>query len=182
MRQNGTRKSAFMTTIPKAFLLFSTLVPLAFGQGTQIGGLIGRGGIARLFENSAYHVVAGVEGCVLCGGRLGLFLEYHHWQKTGTGTDQPAALDLAGGGLRIQGKGERIRPFFDLGLLAGSEKTDRLVMPFDKTRRSVAGGLLGFGVAISLTPHWYVRPVARIVGLSSSEYGGFGGVAVGYRF
>lgn len=158
------------------------LAPFGFGQSTQVGGLIGRGGVAQLFENSAYHVVAGVESCFLCGGRLGLFMEYHHWQKTGMGTDQPVSLDLVGGGLRIQGKGARIRPFFDIGFVAGAEERDRPILPFDKTRQRVVGGLLGFGAAISITDHWYVRPMGRIIGLSSSEYGGFGGVAVGYRF
>ena len=166
----------------RCLVVWLALAPFGFGQSTQAGGLVGRGGVAQLFENSAYHVVAGVEGCVLCGGRLGLFMEYHHWQKTGVGTDQPASLDLAGGGLRIQGKGARVRPFFDIGFVAGSEERDRPILPFDKTRQGVVGGLLGFGAAISITDHWYVRPMGRIIGLSSSEYGGFGGVAVGYRF
>jgi len=163
-------------------LVFLALATLAFGQSTQIGGMIGRGGVAQLFENSAYHVVAGVESCVLCGGRLGLFMEYHHWQKTGVGTDQPVSLDLAGGGLRIQGKGARVRPFFDMGFVAGTEETARSILPFNDTHQGVVGGLLGFGVAISITEHWYVRPMGRIIGLSTSEFGGFGGLAVGYRF
>lgn len=182
MSSEKTHTPSFTSLTLRSLFVFLSFAPFAFGQSTQIGGMIGRGGVAQLFENSAYHVVAGVEGCVLCGGRLGLFLEYHHWQKTGVGTDQPVSLDLAGGGLRIQGKGERVRPFFDLGLLAGSEEKDRPILPFNKTRQGIAGGLLGFGAAISITEHWYVRPLARIIGLSSSEYGGFGGVAVGYRF
>jgi hypothetical protein len=165
-----------------SLLVFLSLAPLALGQSTQIGGLIGRGGVVQLFENSAYHVVAGVEGCVWCGGRLGLFMEFHHWQKTGEGTDQPVSLDLAGGGLRIQGKGARLRPFFDIGFTAGTEEKDHPILPFNRAHQGVVGGLLGFGVAISITEHWYVRPLGRIIGLSSSEYGGFGGVAVGYRF
>jgi hypothetical protein len=168
--------------ILKSLLVFLSLSPFAIGQKTQIGGLIGRGGIAQLFENSAYHFVAGVEGCALCGGRFGLFMEYHHWQKTGVGTDQPLSLDLAAGGLRIQGKGERLRPFFDIGLVAGTEKKDRFILPFTQQSQGVAGGMLGFGAAISITEHWYVRPLARLVVLSSAEFGGFAGVAVGYRF
>ena len=58
--------------------------PLGFGLNSQIGGLIGRGGIFQLFENSTHHVAAGVEGCVLCGGRLGFPSEFRcgalcHW-------------------------------------------------------------------------------------------------------
>ncbi len=175
---------ASMLTGPTLSGLFALLflAPQASGQSTQIGGLIGRGGVAQLFENSAYHVVAGVEGCVFCGGRRGLFLEFHHWQKTGMGTDQPVSLNLGAGGLRIQGKGARVRPFFDLGFTAGTEEKDRPILPFNKTHQGVVGGLLGFGAAISITEHWYVRPLGRIIGLSSSEYGGFGGVAVGCRF
>lgn len=166
----------------KSFLVFLALNPFAFGQNTQIGGMIGRGGIAQLFENSAYHVVAGVEGCVLCGGRFGLFMEYHHWQKTGVGTDQPVSLDLGSGGLRIQGKGARVRPFLDVGFLAGTEKKDRFTLPITQESHGVAGGVLGFGAAISITEHWYIRPLGRIVVLSTSEFGGFAGAAVGYRF
>jgi hypothetical protein len=154
----------------------------AFAQDTQIGGLIGRGGMARLFENSAYHVVAGVEACFLCGGRLGVFGEYHHWTKTGVGTDEPVSLDLAGGGLRIQGKGLRVRPFFDFGLLAGVERNDQYSPVAGNRSHAVAAGTLGFGAAISLSKHWYVRPLARIVVLSTPEVGGFGGASIGYRF
>lgn len=163
-------------------LVFLSLASVVLGQGTEIGGLIGRGGAARFFDSSAYHVVAGVESCVWCGGRAGLFMEFHHWQRTGVGTDQPVSLDLAGGGLRIQGKGARLRPFLDFGLTAGTVEEDRRILPFNQARQGVAGGLLGFGAAISITEHWYVRPTARIIGLSSTEFGGFGGVAVGYRF
>ncbi|MGE5568746.1 MAG: hypothetical protein ACM3S5_06885 [Rhodospirillales bacterium] len=166
----------------KGLVAFLSLAALASGQNTQIGGMTGGGGAVKLFENSAYHVVAGVESCLLCGGRFGLVLEYHHWQKTGTGTDQPVTLDLAGGGVRIQGTGRRVRPFLDFSFVAGTEVKDRPVIPFDKTRQGVYGGLLGVGATIPITRHWYVRPMARIIGLSSAEYGGFGGVGVGYSF
>ncbi len=166
----------------RCLLLFLLIAPLAVAQSTQIGGMIGRGGIARLFENSAYHVVAGVEACVLCGGRLGVFGEYHHWTKTGVGTDEPVSLDLAGGGLRIQGKGWRVRPFLDFGLLAGTERNAQIFPLSGNRSHAVGGGTLGFGAAISLSRHWYVRPLARIVVLSTPEFGGFGGASVGYRF
>jgi len=140
-------------------VVFLALAPLAIAQGTQIGGMIGRGGAARLFETSAYHFVAGVEGCVLCSGRLGLFLEYHHWRKISSGTDNPASLDLAGGGLRIQGKGKRVRPFFDVGLAGGVERNDLYFLPRGRASHAVACGMLGFGAAISVSEHWYVEPV-----------------------
>ena len=163
-------------------LVFLALAPLAFAQRTQIGGVIGRGGVAQLFENSAYHFVAGVEGCVLCGGRLGLFLEYHHWNKISSGTDSPTSLDLAGGGLRIQGKGERVRPFFDIGITGGVERDYRSPIMGARASHALTGGILGFGAAISVSEHWYIRPLARIVGLSTPEFGGFAGASVGYRF
>ena len=166
----------------RCLLLLLLIAPLAVAQNTQVGGLIGGGGLAQLFENSAYHGVAGVEACFRCGGRLGVFGEYHHWTKTGAGTGEPVGLDLAGGGLRIQGQGGRVRPFFDFGLLAGVERNDQ-IFPLAGTRsHAVGGGMLGFGAAISLTRHWYVRPFARIVVLSTPEFGGFGGASVGYRF
>jgi hypothetical protein len=166
----------------RCFLLFLMIAPLAWAQSTQIGGMIGRGGLARLFESSSYHAVAGVEACVLCGSRLGLFAEYHHWTRTGAGAGEPVGMDLAGGGLRIQGKGERVRPFLDFGLMAGAERKDRIFPLLGRQSEAVAAGTLGFGAAISITEHWYVRPLARIVVLSSLEFGGFGGASVGYRF
>lgn len=166
----------------RSLFLFLLVAPFAVAQDTQFGGLIGRGGLAQLFENSAYHVVAGVEASVRCGGHLGVFGEYNHWTKTGVGTDEPVGLDLAGGGLRIQGTGNRVRPFFDFGLLAGVERNDQ-IFPLVGTRSHVGGGgMLGFGAAIPLSRHWYVRPFTRIVVLSTPEFGGFGGASAGYRF
>jgi hypothetical protein len=166
----------------RCLLLLLVIAPLAVAQNNQIGGMIGRGGMAQLFENSAYHVVAGVEACVLCGGRLGVFGEYHHWKKTGVGTDEPVSLDLAGGGLRVQGKGRRVRPFVDFGMLAGVERNNTAFLFIVDRSHAVVAGTLGFGAAISITEHWYVRPLARTIVLSSLEFGGFGGASVGYRF
>jgi hypothetical protein len=179
---SATTTPVYTDSMRRCVLLFLVIAPLAIAQNNQIGGMIGRGGIAQLFENSAYHVVAGVEACVLCGGRLGVFGEYHHWTKTGVGTDEPIGLDLAGGGLRIQGKGRRVRPFFDFGMLAGVERNDRIFALSGTGSHAVAAGTLGFGAAISITEHWYVRPLARIVVLTSMEFGGFGGASVGHRF
>ena len=167
----------------KRFLLLLTFASVALAQRTQIGGVIGRGGAAHFLENSAYHVVVGVEGCVLCGGRVGLFLEYNHWQMTGSGTDNPVSLDLAGGGLRVQGKGDRVRPFFDVGMVAGVERYDRPgFVPYVRYSDAVVGAMLGVGTAISLSEHWYVRPMARFGILSTLDFAGFAGASVGYRF
>jgi hypothetical protein len=158
------------------------VAPLAFPQKTQIGGMIGRGEVVKMLDHSASHVVAGVEACILCGGRLGVFGEYHHWTRTGVGADEPVSLDLAGGGLRIQGKGKRVRPFLDFGLMAGAERNHWSSVPAVDRSHTVVAGALGFGVAISITEHWYVRPLARVLVISTPEGGGFGGVSVGYRF
>ena len=42
----------------------------------------------------------------------------------------PSLSDLGGGGLRFQGKGARVRPFFDVGFVAGAEQRDRAFLPF----------------------------------------------------
>ena len=110
------------------FLL--AVASLAYAQDTQIGGTAGVGRFWKYRWNSANYFLAGVEACVKCGGRHGLFLEYNHWSRTGegSGTYPAVSLDLAGVGWRIQGKGERVRPFFDVGFLAGGKRrqTQRL--------------------------------------------------------
>jgi len=168
----------------KRLWVLLALTPLALAQRTQVGAVIGRGGAAHFLENSAYHVVAGVEGCFLCGGRVGLWADYNHWQMTGVrGSGNPVSLDLAGGGLRVQGTGDRIRPFFDAGLAAGVERYDRPgFVPYVKYTDGVVGAMLGFGAAISLSEHWYVRPVGRFGILSTLDFAGFGGASIGYRF
>ncbi len=150
--------------------------PFALAQNTQFGAMLGRGGAVQLFETSAYHFVAGAETCFLCEGRFGLYADYHHWRKTGKGTDSPVSLDLAGGGLRIQGRGRRVRPFFDAGVAAGVESR------YLGGPRPVTGGVLGAGATILLGRHAYIRPLIRITGLSSGEAGGFAGASIGYRF
>jgi len=162
-------------------LLLLSVAPLAFAQNTQIGALIGRGGVAKLRDDSAHHVVLGVESCFRCAGHLGLFLEYHHWSKTGSGSGNPTKLDLAGAGLRIQGTGNRVRPFFDVGGFVGA-RPRRYFLPQGEESLTLAAALVGFGAAISISEHWYVRPVARVGVLSTNEVAGFAGASVGYRF
>lgn len=165
----------------RLLLAILALPVFAFSQSTQVGGFIAGGGSFRLFETSAHHFVAGAEACLLCGGRLGLFLEYQHWAKLGVGTDRPLSMDLASAGLRIQGKGARVRPFFDIGVIGGGERVD-YYYPFNLETHAVGGGVIGFGAAVSLGERWYIRPMAKIVVLSSAEVGGFAGASLGYRF
>lgn len=174
--------AAYTLAVRTVLPLLLAAASCAPGQNTQLGAVLGRGGVARLFETSAYMVVGGVEGCVRCGGRLGLFFGYDHWERTGPASDHPASLDLAGGGLRVQGKGARFRPFLDFGLVAGRTQDNRGLPASSMESRGAAGGQIGFGVAISVSEHWYVRPFAKIVGLSSSEFGGYAGASAGYRF
>lgn len=75
-----------------------------------------------------------------------------------------------------------MRPFFDAGLAAGVERNDLDFPLGGRASRAVVGGMLGFGAAISVSEHWYVRPLGRIVGLSTTEVGGFAGASAGYRF
>ncbi len=165
----------------KCLLLLLVVAPLAFAQDTQFGALVGLGGVAKLRDDSAHHVVLGVEGCVRCAGHLGLFLEYHHWTKTGSGGGNPTKLDLAGAGLRIQGTGSRVRPFFDVGGFVGA-RPRRYFLPQGAESLSLVAVLVGFGAAISVSEHWYVRPMARLGVLSTNEVAGFAGASVGYRF
>ena len=168
----------------RGFLILLAFAQLALAQRTQFGGVIGGGGAAQFFENSAYHMVTGVEGCVLCAGHVGIWLEYtHRWMTGRPGSGNPRSLDLAGGGLRIQGTGDRIRPFLDAGLVGGVERIDRPgFVPYLRYSNGVVGGMLGFGAAISITEHWYVRPMGRVGVLSTMELAGFAGASVGYRF
>ncbi len=169
-------------------ILSKWLLPLAFvsaalGQNTQVGGFIGYGGAAKLFEDSSYLVVGGAEACVLCGGRTGFFLEYQHWGATGNRfSGNPRSLDLVGGGFRVQGKGSRVRPFFDVGLMGGRERNDLRTIPPRIESKGVLAGILGFGAAISVTERVYIRPMIRVGALSSPQAAGFFAVAAGYRF
>jgi len=165
----------------RRLLLLLAVAPLLSAQSTQIGALIGGGGVAKLLDESANHVVLGVEGCFVCAGHLGLFLEYSHWSRTGSGTGNPTRLDLAGGGLRIQGTGSRVRPFFDVGGFVGT-RPRRYFLPRGAESLTLVAALVGFGAAISISEHWYVRPMARVGVLSTNEVAGYAGASIGYRF
>jgi hypothetical protein len=127
------------------------------------------------------YVLAGAEGCVLCGGRLGLFFEYNHWQLAGV-RNNPTMLDLAGAGLRIQGKGRRVRPFFDIGVVGGREQLQRNLYLGPSESRGVRGMLLGGGATIDIGKRWYVRPQLKLAAVSEGYVTGWFGASVGYRF
>jgi hypothetical protein len=110
----------------------------------------------------------GVEFCAYCAGRFGLFGEYSHW------FGERSSADLAGFGVRIQGKG-RVRPFFDFGASAGR----------DTIRRSVydaAGVVVGAGVTIPIKQRFYIRPQVRLYGRGESHMDATAQVGFGWRF
>jgi hypothetical protein len=153
----------------------------AFAQRYQLGGLIG-GGTADDGEVSVGpYVLAGVEGCVLCGGRFGLVFEYTHWQLAGD-KNNPTSLDLAGGGFRVQGKGRRMRPFFDIVIVGGREQCECPLYSGRVSSRSVSGAGIGFGAAVSIGARWYVRPQVRAYGTSGGYVAGSASAGIGYRF
>jgi hypothetical protein len=135
--------------ICRALMGLLLLSQVALAQRYQLGGLIG-GGTADAGEVSVGpYVLAGIEGRVLCGGRFGLVFEYSHWQLAGD-QNNPTALDLAGGGFRVQGKGKRVRPFFDIVVLGGREQCGC----GRENSRSVSGAGIGLGAAISIGERW----------------------------
>ena len=108
----------------KLCIVLLAVAGIASAQGIDLGALAGAGGFTASGPTLAAGQV-GVEACVFCTGRFGLFGEYSHWFTSGDSkgynlSDVVRRADLAGGGLRIQGRG-RIRPFVDLG---GAGATD----------------------------------------------------------
>jgi len=156
-------------------------------QGIEVGALAGGGG----FTASGPTVAAGqfgVEACVFCTGRFGIFAEYGHWFSSGmaqgfNASDVVRRADLAGAGLRIQGKG-RIRPFIDLGVVGGKDEHGLI-----GRGGAVAGGVVGGGVKIPFHGRWYIRPQVRTYGLSPHTLEGVdahwaisAGVGIGYSW
>jgi hypothetical protein len=166
-------------------LLLSAVI--AFPQGGELGGLVGGGALAVSSGGAAARGQAGVEACLFCSGRLGLFGEYSHWFSGDTtqsafGTDRVASADLGGVGLRIQGRG-RVRVFFDVGAVAGRDEH------MNGGGGAIGGVVVGSGVEIPLHQHWYIRPQVRAYGLSPHSIEGLGvhwaisgAAGIGYRF
>lgn len=154
--------------------------------GMDLGVMAGAGGFTASGPTVAAGQV-GVEACVFCAGRVGLFGEYSHWFTTGetqgfNPSDVVRSADMAGGGLRIQGRG-RIRPFVDFGIVAGRDSH----VGFGGG--ALGGGVVGGGVRIPLGGHWYIRPQVRAYGLSPHSLEGVdahwavsGLVGIGYSW
>lgn len=154
-------------------------------QGIDIGALAGFGGVTASGPTVAAGQV-GVEVCVFCTGRFGIFGEYSHWFTKGEAqgfnpSDVVRRADLAGGGLRIQSRG-RIRPFFDVGVVGGQ---DRHGSAFGGG--AVGGVVLGGGARIPIRGRWYIRPQVRVYGLGTNNlydphWAMSGGVGIGYSW
>jgi hypothetical protein len=128
----------------------------------------GVGGYAAEGSSPALGTV-GVEFCAYCAGRFGLFGEYSHWFGANNSSD------LAGVGLRIQGK-RSVKPFFDFGVSAGQDV-------FGRHTYTAAGLVLGAGVTIPLKQRFYLRPQVRLYGRGNSDYlDATAQVGFGWRF
>ena len=159
----------------------------AFAQRAEIGGSIGGGAFAVSSGGADARGQAGIEACLFCSGRLGLFGEFSHWfsrdaTQSAFGTDRVASADLGGAGLRIQGRG-RVRVFFDVGAVAGRDEH------VTGGGGAIGGIVVGSGVEIPWRQDWYIRPQVRVYGLSQHSIEGLGvhwavsgGAGIGYRF
>lgn len=154
------------------FCIFAIATIASAESRIDLEGLAG-GGAIKASGRSVGAGQFGVEACLLCSGRLGLFTEYTHWAaSSGSSRSNPSDLvrraDLVGAGLRIQGRG-RISPFFDVGAVFGQ----------DDHRAPGNGGALGGivvggGVRVPIHGHWYLRPQIRAYGLSPHSIEGLG--------
>ncbi len=140
------------------------LTGIAAAEGIDLGALAGAGGFTASGPTVAAGQV-GMEACVFCNGRFGLFGEFGHWFTSGAtqgynASDVVARADLAGGGLRIQGQ-RGTRPFFDVGLVGGRDEHG-----LAGRGGGLGGVVVGGGVRIPLRGRWYIRPQVRAYGLS----------------
>ena len=129
-------------------------VEIATAQGIDLGVMAGAGGFTASGPTVAAGQV-GVEACVLCSGRFGIFGEYSQWFTTGATqgfnvSDVVRRADLGGGGLRIQARG-RTRPFVDFGVVGGRDSHGNY------GGGALGGGVVGGGVQIPFRGHWYIR-------------------------
>jgi hypothetical protein len=171
----------------KLCIVFLAVAGIASAQGIDLGALAGAGGFTASGPTLAAGQV-GVEACVFCTGRFGLFGEYSHWFTSGdskgyNASDVVRRADLAGGGLRIQGRG-RMRPFFDVGVAGGRDEHVQA-----GTGGALGGIVVGGGVRIPIRGRWYIRPQVRAYGLSPHSMEGLsphwalsGLIGVGYSW
>lgn len=155
-----------MTTKLLVPMLFC--VSVASAQQAELGVTGGFGAFGDYGRNSSGGQF-GAEACVLCSGRFAVFGEYTHW-FTGQGDvfGFRSAVDLGGGGLRIQSS-NRLSPFVDVGVFGGQDRHGGL-----------GGVVVGAGVRVPLGERWYVRPQVRVYG--SFHTAAIASVGIGYRF
>jgi hypothetical protein len=153
--------------------LLVLLTSTAGAQKFEIGGL-GGGGAFVAEDASATYWVAGAEACFFCNGRAALFAGYSHYGLASGGSVIHSA-DLVSGGLRVQTKPARVRPYFDIGITGGQDH-------FLNRAHNLVGLALGGGVAISLGQHWYVRPGVQLHVTNGPHVGMAGVASLGYRF
>ena len=142
---------------------------LAAAQGIDLGAMAGGGGVTASGPTRPAGQV-GVEACFPCSGRFAFFGEYSHWFASDANvqanpSDLVRRMILAGGGLRIQGRGS-VQPFFDVGVVGGAD-THGVGFGSGSGRGQALGGVVvGGGVRIPLGERWYIRPQVRAYGLS----------------
>jgi hypothetical protein len=178
---------ALLTYMSKRWMVLFAVAGIAAAEGVDLGAMAGAGGFTASGPTLAAGQV-GVEACVLCAGRFGLFVEYSHWFTSGAthgynASDVVARADLAGVGLRIQGRG-RIRPFFDVGVAGGRDEHVQA-----GTGGALGGIVVAGGARIPLKGRWYIRPQVRVYGLSPHSLEGLsphwalsGLVGIGYSW
>jgi hypothetical protein len=156
----------------------------AFAQRIELGGVAGGGAFAVSSGGASASGQLGVEACIWCRGRFGLFGEYAHWisAENSLTADRVKSADLAGGGLRIQWS-RHLRPFLDLGVVGGRDTHQA------RPGGALGGVVVGAGVRVPVAPHWYIRPQVRVYGLSPHTLEGLdahwavgASVGIGYLF
>ncbi|HJZ98613.1 MAG TPA: hypothetical protein VKE70_19015 [Candidatus Solibacter sp.] len=175
------------SSVARTFRTLTLLVlaaALSHAQGVTFGGVVRGGGFYASSGGAAGGVQAGVEGCLLCSGRFGLFAEYSHWfaAERGSGFDRVHSADLAGAGLRIQSRRAKSL-FFDVGLAGGRDQHS------SGRHGGIGGVVIGTGIGIPVSQHWLIRPQFRAYVLSPHSLEGVelhsvmsGGLGIDYRF
>jgi hypothetical protein len=179
MQADRSRLRPGETHMKKIVVGLVVSISLASAQRSEVGGFAGYGTFAVEEVSNRGFAMLGVQVCGLCSGTFSVFAEYVHWENAGKDAIvRVNAVDLAAGGLRIQG-GKRIRPFVDLGLAGGQ---DRFVYSGGSGSHSIFGAAIGAGVAIPIGQRFYLRPQVRTYLMSGLHFGFGGGIGMGFRF
>jgi hypothetical protein len=154
---------------------------LATAQKYELGGRVGFGTFTAEDVGTPLFTSIGVELCALCSGRFAAFVEYSHWLKSGDAqySSYIENADTFGGGLRIQRRDARIRPFFDVGIVGAR---DSYTYWGGSNSHGSVGMVLGGGVAFRLGERAYVRPQFRVYATSGFHAAYDAGVGFGFRF